>query len=132
MVEYRCKRIIDTSPDILGMCCYIWNIAFLRELLPMLKAALPNCIFVAGGPELLSDDAFDRLPEADYIILGEGEIPFAKLVDMLIENKTPDNIDGVMVKGANCVDIYYHYDTRYAMMKVETAQRQDKLYREQP
>ncbi|NLJ64891.1 MAG: B12-binding domain-containing radical SAM protein [Christensenellaceae bacterium] len=104
------KRIIDTSPDILGICCYIWNIAFLRELLPMLKAALPNCIFVAGGPELLSDDAFDRLPEADYIILGEGEIPFAKLVDMLIENKTPDNIDGVMVKGASHVDTYYHYD----------------------
>jgi radical SAM superfamily enzyme YgiQ (UPF0313 family) len=104
------KRIIDTSPDILGICCYIWNIAFIKELLPMLKVALSNCLFVAGGPELLSDDAFDRLPEADYIILGEGEVPFAKLVDALIEGKSPDNIDGVMVKGVSRVDTYYHYD----------------------
>ena len=51
-LEAVAGRVIDAAPDILSVSCYIWNIVFVQRLLPLLRAALPRCVFVLGGPEV--------------------------------------------------------------------------------
>jgi radical SAM superfamily enzyme YgiQ (UPF0313 family) len=80
--------IISKKPEALGFCCYIWNIALVRKLLPVVKAALPDTVMILGGPEvsynaaeILSGDGWGR--HVDFILSGEGEQPFALLLDAL-------------------------------------------------
>ena len=84
-LEAVAGRVIDAAPDILSVSCYIWNIVFVQRLLPLLRAALPRCVFVLGGPEVsfCAGEVLARIPEADYVLCGEGEFPFARLVDVL-------------------------------------------------
>ncbi len=79
------NRIISKSPQVIGFCCYIWNIAYIKKLLPVIKNALPETVIILGGPEV-SFNAGDVLrdePLIDYVISGEGELPFARLLDVL-------------------------------------------------
>jgi radical SAM superfamily enzyme YgiQ (UPF0313 family) len=84
-MEAVAGRVIDAAPDILSISCYIWNIVYVQRLLPLLRAALPGCVFVLGGPEVsfCAAEVLARVPEADYVLCGEGEFPFARLVDAL-------------------------------------------------
>lgn len=78
-------RILEKKPAAVGFSCYIWNISYVKKLLPVIKKALPGTAVVLGGPEV-SYNACDVLrdePLADYIISGEGERPFALLLDAL-------------------------------------------------
>lgn len=97
-------KTLDTitakAPDYLALCCYIWNISRIRELLPLIKKSLPETTIILGGPEVSYDvqEAFDTLPQADYIISGEGEIPFPALMESLINNDDiPENM-GISIR----------------------------------
>ena len=78
-------RIIEQAPDVLALCCYIWNIRAVRALLPALRSALPGCVIVLGGPEVsfCAGETLSACPEADFLIAGEGELPLARLLDAL-------------------------------------------------
>ena len=79
------ERIIAAAPQVLGISCYIWNITCVASLLPLLREALPACVIVLGGPEVgyRAADVLSRFPTADFVLSGEGESPFAMLVDAL-------------------------------------------------
>ena len=49
------KDIYLEQPDVVCFSCYIWNISFVRELVPDLKKILPQVEFWAGGPEVSYD-----------------------------------------------------------------------------
>lgn len=73
------------KPDIAAFSCYIWNIQQVLVLASDLKKLLPTTIIVLGGPEV-SYDAGETLrdnPFVDFIIAGEGETSFPKLVSMI-------------------------------------------------
>ena len=81
-VETVSAEIIAAEPDILSISCYIWNIDYVKQLLPVLRAALPDCVIILGGPEVSYDSADGQglYPEADHIICGEGESAFVSLL----------------------------------------------------
>ncbi len=63
--------------DVVAFSCYIWNITQTLKVAERIKAINPNCKILLGGPEvsyeweeILAHDCID------YIITGEGEIPF--------------------------------------------------------
>jgi hypothetical protein len=90
-------RIIEKNPGIVGVCCYIWNIAFIKKLLLAIKEALPETVVILGGPEI-SYNAGDVLREetfVDYIISGEGELPFAFLLNALFGGTSLIEIPGL-------------------------------------
>lgn len=73
------------KPDIAAFSCYIWNMDQVLVLVSNLKKLLPSTVIVLGGPEV-SYDAGDTLrsnPFVDFIIAGEGETAFPKLVSMI-------------------------------------------------
>ncbi|MCD1259415.1 B12-binding domain-containing radical SAM protein [Paenibacillus athensensis] len=83
IVEYTIKDpamnivsdLYQKQPDVLGFSCYIWNIEETIGIIRMIKKIRPELIIVLGGPEVSYDTEYwlRRLPEVDFIVMGEGE-----------------------------------------------------------
>ena len=90
------KDIYLEQPDVVCFSCYIWNISFVRELVPDLKKILPQVELWAGGPEV-SYDAVEFLkknPAFFGVMVGEGEETFHELAGYYIERK-PETLSGI-------------------------------------
>lgn len=90
------RDIYLKKPDMIGFSCYLWNITFVQVLMDALKKVLPNCVLFVGGPETSFDSA-DVLArtKADFVIRGEGEIPFTQAVLALEKNQSLELIPGI-------------------------------------
>jgi radical SAM superfamily enzyme YgiQ (UPF0313 family) len=99
--------VISRKPDVIGFCCYIWNITAVKKLLPIIKAALPEAVIVLGGPEV-SYNAGEILggePLVDIVLAGEGEKPFALLLNALYAGEQSSPLrenPGIVPVGAIC------------------------------
>lgn len=85
---------------LLGIGCYIWNIELVKKLLPELRKQHPNTVIVLGGPEVSyhPSEVLRACPDADYILGGEGERTFAKLVDQVLQG-VPCEVEGLTAQG---------------------------------
>ncbi|WP_417897154.1 B12-binding domain-containing radical SAM protein [Bacillus haimaensis] len=105
LVEYTIKDpvmnivsdLIQKKPDVIGFSCYIWNIEETIKVMSMLKKVNPELIIVLGGPEVTYDVSYwlDRLSDADFIVIGEGEITFKQLLEQLNGDKNFSSISGL-------------------------------------
>jgi radical SAM superfamily enzyme YgiQ (UPF0313 family) len=63
--------------DVVAFSCYIWNIMQTLKVANTIKAINPDCKILLGGPEVSYDwQEWIAMDQVDYIITGEGEIPF--------------------------------------------------------
>jgi len=68
--------------NILAFSCYIWNITQTLAVIKKIKALNPDIKILLGGPEVSYEwKDIIAIDEIDYIITGEGEIPFALFLD---------------------------------------------------
>lgn len=83
------KDIFRSGADIVCFSCYIWNISYIRDLLPDLKKILPGTAFWAGGPEVSFDgeNFLKENPSLTGIMMGEGESTFLDLAAYYLEGK---------------------------------------------
>lgn len=74
--------LFSQQPDVVGFSCYIWNIEETIKVVSMLRKIRPELKIVLGGPEVSYDTAYwmERLPEVDFIVVGEGEETFRDLL----------------------------------------------------
>jgi len=74
--------LFSRNPDVVGFSCYIWNIEETIVVINMLKKIKPELKIVLGGPEVSYDTDYwmERLPEVDFIVMGEGEETFDHLL----------------------------------------------------
>lgn len=69
------------SFDVIVFSCYIWNISKTLEACNRIKTINPNSKIMLGGPEVSHEwEPIMQNPHIDFIILGEGEIPFAEFL----------------------------------------------------
>ncbi|PLS16432.1 B12-binding domain-containing radical SAM protein [Bacillus sp. M6-12] len=73
------------KPDIIGFSCYIWNIEETKKVVELLKKVNPQLKVILGGPEVTYDvaDWLEEIPQADFIVIGEGEETFKQLLTEL-------------------------------------------------
>lgn len=85
------------KPDVIGFSCYIWNIEETIKVIKMLKKINPELVIILGGPEVTYDvhEWLERIPEVDYIVVGEGEETFKDLLTAIRDNEIKDDISGV-------------------------------------
>lgn len=85
------------KPDVIGFSCYIWNIEETIKVIKMLKKINPELVIILGGPEVTYDvhEWLERLPEVDYIVIGEGEETFKELLTAIRDGESTEEISGV-------------------------------------
>jgi len=83
--EQVLRRIMSHKADVVAFSCYIWNIESTLKLAADIKKIDENSLIVLGGPEA-SFGVFELMhahPAVDFVIKGEGETPFRRLIEVL-------------------------------------------------
>ncbi|MCQ2385234.1 MAG: cobalamin-dependent protein, partial [Clostridia bacterium] len=85
------------SPDLIGFCCYIWNVTLLKALLPAVKEKAPSAFLVFGGPEasFAAEELLVGCRELSAVLCGEGEKNFALLADVLEQKRSLSTVPGL-------------------------------------
>ncbi len=80
------EKIMAVPAQVYGFSVHIWNKSFVFKLIRMLRKLRPQAAIVIGGPEVAFDAEriFAELPQADYIVQGEGELVFSELLQCLV------------------------------------------------
>ena len=78
--------VLSHSPRLVGISVYIWNAAYSYSLAQEIKRRAPKTAVVLGGPEVAytAKAVLAAHPYVDFILSGEGEYPFAKLLECLM------------------------------------------------
>lgn len=81
-VENILQDIYEEKADVVIFSCYIWNIAYVRELAEELKKVSPQIRIWVGGPEVSyhAERFLQENPAVDLVMQGEGEETFTALV----------------------------------------------------
>lgn len=79
------EKIMAVPAQVYGFSVHSWNKPFVFKLIRMLRKLRPQAAIVIGGPEVAFDAEriFAELPQADYIVQGEGELVFSELLQYL-------------------------------------------------
>lgn len=91
--------------DVLGLSCYSWNFPLQCAIARLVKEANPDCLVVAGGPEpdFKDPEFFAKHPDIDVIVVKDGEIPFTRILERLLDRggtATFDAIPGLYLPAA--------------------------------
>lgn len=82
-VSYILEGIYKEKPDVLCFSCYIWNMAYVEELIEEFHKLCPEVPIWVGGPEVSYEvESFLQThPEVTGVMIGEGEKTFCRLCD---------------------------------------------------
>ena len=89
--------IYQKRPKIVGFSLYIWNIEESIKVIRILKKTNPELVIVAGGPEVTYDydKWLEKVPEIDFIVIGEGERTFKQLLDYQYGKIDINDVQGI-------------------------------------
>jgi putative methyltransferase len=93
---------LGTPIDVLGLSCYTWNWDRSCTIAQLVKERNPGCLVVAGGPhpDYRSQSFFDEHPYIDLVVVNDGEIAFAKILETVDRGGHDfQPIPGVVVRG---------------------------------
>lgn len=96
-VMHVVSDLFQKQPAVLGFSCYIWNIEETIAIIRTIKKIMPELIIVLGGPEVSYDTEYwmGRLPEVDFIVIGEGEETFHHLLQEISTTQKYHMVFGV-------------------------------------
>ena len=111
--EHLLRHIMSDKADIIAFSCYIWNIELILSLASDIKKIAADTIIVLGGPEA-SFGIFEMMhgnPAVDYVIKGEGESVFRRLLEELVK---AENLPELFANGdeifGNIENLYFRED----------------------
>lgn len=92
--------IEESKPDIIGFCCYIWNINRVLELGEYIAKKNKSIKIWLGGPEVSyrAENILENYFFVDAVLCGEGEWIIPKLLRTLIDGGGMENLPGVCSK----------------------------------
>lgn len=98
--EACAAEILKTSPDLVAFSVYVWSREHALSIAAHLRRKLPALTLCAGGAEptanpagLLDSGLFH------FLVLGEGEGPFAQAVWLATRGISPAGVPGVLLPG---------------------------------
>lgn len=86
--SYIYGELVRANYDMVCFSCYIWNIEEIKAIASDLKKARPGIRICLGGPEVSFEGHIFALenPWVDFILCGEGEYSFYRLLEVLKED----------------------------------------------
>lgn len=104
--KYLTKTLTEIRPDIIGLSAMTWQYHTCVRLVRLIKEILPDVKIALGGYHAtLSTEEISVAPEAefiDFIVRGEGEIAFRRLVNALDGRDSFESIPSLSFKSENC------------------------------
>ena len=96
-IDQLFNQILKIQPDIAAFSCYIWNIAYIKQLLRRLSPLLPHTVFILGGPEVSYNprEVMEALPFLHYVLSGEGELALPQLIDDIADKQHCASLPGL-------------------------------------
>lgn len=92
--EENFREIKD--PDVVAFSTYFWNYNYNVKLAKMVKEKYPSCVIIFGGHQVAPGGGFlEKFPFIDFLLHGEGEISFPKLLKALDEKGDCKDIPGI-------------------------------------
>ncbi len=93
-------EILKNKPDIIAFSTYIWNVEFIKKLLPIIKASHPKVRIILGGPEVSfnSSQVLSENNDVDFVLCGEGEESFPTLINSLYDGSVKTDILGLTLR----------------------------------
>lgn len=90
IAEYTINQTVDDilmdiysrQPDVLCLSCYLWNIAYVGQIVTEVPKILPHTQIWVGGPEVSYDapEVLEKYPGLNGVMCGEGEETFLELM----------------------------------------------------
>ncbi len=108
------KKIADSACDVIGFCTYIWNVDTVLRIAERVREYNKNITVILGGPEVgyRAEQVLRDFPFVDYVISGEGEVPFASLLSCLRDGKHGERISGVCGREAGEIYVSEPYEMK--------------------
>lgn len=91
------NEVVRRRPDIIAATCWLFTHERIIQLTARIKALLPDCILLLGGPEFLGDnECFLREnPFVNGVFRGEGEEEVPKWLNVIQDKSEWEKITGV-------------------------------------
>ena len=93
------NRIAEFSPDVVGIACMMTETySDSAEMARIARRAAPKAKIILGGhnASFVAGKIIENLPEADYVVVGEGEYTFLELVRSISKKSDIRQVKGVM------------------------------------
>ncbi len=88
-----------SEPAVAAFSSYIWNYNYNKTLARKIKEKYPSCVIIFGGHHIAPDGKLlDECPFIDYLLHGEGEIIFRRLLRAVIGLEKAEEIPGISVR----------------------------------
>jgi len=92
------EDLLAANADVIGFSVYLWNVEIVKKVLSILRGP-SNAKIVLGGPEVTYDHAtWIDSGLADFVVLGEGEVAFDRLLHAIVEGREPLDVPNVAFK----------------------------------
>jgi len=87
------REVITINANVIAFSCYIWNIEQILKLASDIKKINKETKIILGGPEVSykAKEILENNKYIDYIISGEGEEAFPKLIDRINRGEEAEN-----------------------------------------
>jgi len=93
------NRIKKSNPDIVGLTAMSLTLLDVIQTAKIVKETNKDIRVVLGGPHVhLFPEETICLPNIDFLVLGEGEIVFMKLIDHIKDTDALESIKGIVFK----------------------------------
>lgn len=94
--ELAAKDIVEKDPQSVGFSMYIWNRSFFENVAACLKEINPQMNIYCGGAEVTASwKSLSLNSHFDYLMGGEGEIPFLRLMNYFMDDSI-ESIDRII------------------------------------
>ncbi len=99
-VEKVIEKIIN--PSVVAFSTYLWNSNFNKEVAGRIKEKYPDCVIIFGGHHVAPGGGLlEECPQIDYLLHGEGEVIFRRLLRALISLDKTEDIPGISMRTAD-------------------------------
>jgi len=98
------------APDVVGITTLTFSLPAVLKTAAAVKAVDRNIAVVLGGPHAtIYPEETLAFPDVDYVVMGEGEAVFAKLVDAIYNHRVPEELGSIGFKSGDRLHVNHGF-----------------------
>jgi len=106
-IDKTVQAILRQKPDIIGIACKTLWVVNAHKLAQALKEKAPDLLIIAGGNHVtaLPERSLKEFPAFDILVIGEGEMTFTELINVLNTGGDLEKVAGIAFRDKDKIHI---------------------------